>query len=184
MEIIFCCRNKIFKNSYRLVRVERLFLFSSDTPPHLKQPKTNPMKTKVTTPSTETTPTAKPVKAKPVKAAKAAKVVSSIPVIKMTPATHKLFVSLVEDMGNWGGHPMVDVDVKTRANLMDLKVKKLLRTHEEKNKGNPTVQFASFTFVEIIDVAVKGTGIIERFTPSSIDAGVATVVAREIVATK
>lgn len=58
----------------------------------------------------------------------------------LTFASAALFVTLVDDAGNWSGTPIVEVTPAQRGNLTDLKEKGLLTTQADRG-----VVFAYFT---------------------------------------
>ena len=70
---------------------------------------------------------------------------------KMTPASQSLFLSLVDDAGNWSGTPMIYISKESRGNLTQLKRLKVLTTFD--SEGNP---FATFTALGVAVAKTQG----------------------------
>jgi hypothetical protein len=67
----------------------------------------------------------------------------------LTPASLDLFLRLFKDAGNWGGHPYTGGNIglthAERGNLTDLKIRGLLKTHDDPKKHGGGGPYVSFT---------------------------------------
>lgn len=78
----------------------------------------------------------------------------------LTPDSHALFLAYAADAGNWSGTPLVGGNVggskADAGNLTDLKVKGLLTTFEEKERGRAVCQWVEFTPAGVAYAAANG----------------------------